>query len=62
MVIETMLEEKLGYRETARRFQVCNHPINQSQIEKDGQAASLSVFICYEECNKAQNDPFSPTQ
>ena len=25
MVIETMLEEKLGYRETARRFQVCNH-------------------------------------
>ena len=29
---------------------------------KDGQAASLSVFICYEECNKAQNDPFSPTQ
>ena len=24
MVIETMLEEKLGYRETARRFQVCN--------------------------------------
>ncbi len=25
MVIETMLEEKLGYRETARRFQACNH-------------------------------------
>ena len=23
--METMLEEKLGYRETARRFQVCNH-------------------------------------
>ena len=25
MVIETMLKEKLGYRETARRFEVCNH-------------------------------------
>ena len=42
--------------------QLQDHPINQSQIEKDGQAASLSVFICYEECNKAQNDPFPPTQ
>ena len=25
IVIETMLEEKLSYSETARRFEVCNH-------------------------------------
>lgn len=30
MVIETMLEEKLSYSETARRFEVCNHHRIQS--------------------------------
>ena len=30
MVIETMLEEKLSYNETARRFEVCNHHRIQS--------------------------------
>ena len=25
LVIETMLEEKLGYRETAQKFDVCDH-------------------------------------
>ena len=30
MVIETMLEEKLSYSETARRFEVCNHNRIQS--------------------------------
>lgn len=34
MVIETMLEEKLSYRETVRRFEVSNHYRVQVQERK----------------------------